>query len=81
MAISRTELEQLLLRSFPYAKITITDLLGDQDHYALEIEDKVFLGHSLISQHKMVKNSLSVILNNNQLHAITIKTKTPGSSN
>lgn len=77
MAISSAELEQILLRSFPHAKITITDLLGDQDHYSLEIEDKIFVGHSLINQHKMVKNSLSAILSSNQLHAVTIKTKTP----
>lgn len=77
MAISSTELEKILLQSFPHAKITITDLVGDQDHYSLEIEDVAFIGHSLINQHKIVKNSLATVLGNNKLHAITIKTKIP----
>ncbi len=77
MAVSQAALEALLLQTFPNAKITLTDLVGDQDHYSLEIEDKSFIGQSLVTQHKMVKNSLATILATNQLHAITIKTRVP----
>ncbi|MCC8419064.1 MAG: BolA family transcriptional regulator [Rickettsia endosymbiont of Glossina mortisans submortisans] len=73
MAISAEELEKILKESFPNSIIKITDLVEDQDHYALEISDVQFNGLSLINQHKLVKNALSEILNK-KLHAITIKT-------
>ncbi len=77
MAISIENLEEIIRYTFPNAQIKILDLIGDQDHYSLEIQDDTFVGLSLINQHKLVKNALSTILNNNQLHAITIKTTIP----
>lgn len=76
MAISQEELEKVLLDTFPEGKIIINDLLGDQDHYSLEICDKSFSGLSLINQHRLVKTALAEILTT-KLHAITIKTKSP----
>lgn len=73
MAISITELESIIKQSFPDSKIKLTDLAGDEDHYALEIEDASFAGQSLINQHKMVKGALSQVMES-RLHAITIKT-------
>ncbi len=73
MAISAEELEKILKKSFPNGVIKITDLVGDQDHYALELSDIQFNGLTLINQHKLVKNALSEVLNK-KLHAITIKT-------
>ncbi len=75
MAISIVELEDIIKQSFPSAKIKLTDLVGDEDHYALEIEDASFAGQSLINQHKMVKQALSEVMER-KLHAITIKTIT-----
>lgn len=73
MAISKTELENILRKEFPEADILIQDFAGDGDHYSLEISDKVFSGKKIIEQHKMVKNCLKDALSTN-LHAITIKT-------
>lgn len=73
MAISQDQLNDILVKSFPNAKIKIQDLVGDQDHYQLEITDKSFIGIPLIKQHKMVKDALKEVLHT-QLHAITIKT-------
>lgn len=73
MAISETQLKLILQRNFPNAKIIITDLLGDQDHYSLEIHSSIFKGLTLIAQHKLVKNALAEVLKKD-LHAITIKT-------
>ncbi|MCC8368975.1 MAG: BolA/IbaG family iron-sulfur metabolism protein [Rickettsia endosymbiont of Oxypoda opaca] len=73
MAISIEELEAILRESFPDSIIKITDLVGDQDHYSLEISDSKFKEFTLINQHKLVKNALGEILNT-KLHAITIKT-------
>jgi len=75
MAITESKLMGILQQSFPDAKIIITDLAGDQDHYALDITCKSFYGLPLIAQHKLVKQALSDVLRG-ELHAITIKTKT-----
>ena len=37
MAMSANEIEELILKTFPNAKITIDDLRGDGDHYAAQI--------------------------------------------
>lgn len=74
MAISKIDLEKILKTHFPSSSINIIDLAGDEDHYSLEITDKIFAGKSLLVQHRMVKRALSDALGTN-LHAITIKTK------
>ena len=74
MAISETKLHSILEQKFPNAKIKITDLAGDQDHYSLEITSDQFKDLPLIKQHKLVKNALSDVLKA-ELHAITIKTR------
>ncbi len=73
MAISSNELESILRETFPDAHIKIVDLVGDSDHYSLEIIDTSFSGKSLITQHKMVKDALKELLQA-KLHSITIKT-------
>jgi stress-induced morphogen len=73
VAISKSELEEVIKLSFPDAAIEITDLAGDGDHYSLHIRDKIFESLPLVKQHKMVKDALKELLNT-RLHAITIKT-------
>jgi len=73
MAISKVELESIILKSFPESTIEIIDLAGDEDHYSLSITDASFAGLSLIKQHRMVKEALADVLQS-RLHAITIKT-------
>ncbi len=73
MAISKKELESILLSSFPKAIMTLEDTVGDQDHYSLTITDEVFNDLSIIHQHKLVKNALTDVLHH-KLHSITIKT-------
>ena len=73
MAISKEELESIILKSFPEATIEIVDLAGDEDHYSLTVADKSFAGLPLIKQHRMVKEALAEVLVS-RLHAITIKT-------
>ena len=76
MAISEEKLHSILKTNFPNAQLKIIDLAQDQDHYALEITCESFKDLPLIKQHRMVKSALSDVLHK-ELHAITIKTKTP----
>ena len=76
MPITQKELENILLKSFPNAEIAINDLAGDNDHYEVKIIDKIFIGKTLIAQHKMVNQALDGILGG-KLHALKIKTAIP----
>jgi stress-induced morphogen len=76
MAISMTELEQLLHAAFPGAEIDVIDLAGDNDHYQASIVSEQFVGKSRIQQHQMVYNALKGKVGD-QLHALALKTRTP----
>lgn len=73
MAVSIEKLNEILILSFPEAKIEIRDLVGDQNHYEINISSNRFNGLSRIEQHKLIYSSLREIIDNNVLHAISIK--------
>ncbi len=73
MAITAERLESLLQASFLDAKITIEDLAGDNDHYAVHIVSPVFAGKTRIAQHQMVYEALA----SEDIHALSIRTSTP----
>ena len=74
MAIAQTELENIIQQAFPEAAYTITDLAGDDNHYALEIEDASFSGKTRIEQHKQVYAALDGRMGG-ALHALKLKMK------
>ena len=58
MAMSANEIEELILKTFPNAKITIDDLRGDGDHYAAQIITEEFKGKTRVQQHQMIYNAM-----------------------
>ena len=54
MAMSAQEIEDLLRETFPEAKIVITDLAGDGNHYAAEVIDESFRGQNRVQQQRAV---------------------------
>ncbi len=79
MAITATEIENLIRTTFPNAKITITDLAGDGNHYAAEVIDESFRGQNRITQQRAVYASLRGKMDgsNGELHALALTTKAP----
>lgn len=79
MAITATELETLLRESFPAARITITDLAGDGNHYAAEIIDESFRGKNRVQQQRDVYAALKGKMDgaHGELHALALTTKAP----
>ena len=73
MAISEDKLRQILESSFKDADIAIKDLVGDNDHYRVEIKSSQFNNKSRIEQHKIVNKALATELKG-ELHALQIKT-------
>ena len=74
MAMTKDNIEELIIQSIPDAKVRIEDLRGDGDHYSAIVVSKSFDGKSMIQQHKMVYESLKGKMGN-ELHALELKTK------
>ncbi len=79
MAIQAHEIETLIRASFPDAKITITDLAGDGNHYAAEVIDESFRGQNRVQQQRAVYAALKGKMDGAQgeLHALALTTKAP----
>ncbi|MFD1881518.1 BolA/IbaG family iron-sulfur metabolism protein [Paracoccus pacificus] len=80
MAIEAHEIESLLRETFPDAKITITDLAGDGNHYAAEVIDESFRGQNRVQQQRAVYAALKGRMDgpSGALHALALTTKAPG---
>ena len=76
MAMTADEIEELILKSFPDAKVTIDDLRGDGDHYAAQIVSEQFRGLTRVQQHKMVYSAMDGKMGN-ELHALALNTSAP----
>ena len=76
MSMTAAEIEELILKSFPDAKVIIDDLRGDGDHYAAQIVSEQFRGLTRVQQHKLVYSAMDGKMGN-ELHALALNTSTP----
>ena len=76
MAMSANEIKELILKTFPNAKITIDDLRGDGDHYAAQIITEEFKGKTRVQQHQMIYNAMEGKVWK-ELHALALNTSAP----
>ncbi len=79
MAIEAFEIEALIREAFPEARITITDLAGDGNHYAAEVVDESFRGKNRVQQQRMVYAALKGRMDgpDGALHALALTTRVP----
>ena len=79
MTIDARDIENLIRESFPQAKITITDLAGDGNHWAAEVIDASFKGMNRVQQQRAVYASLKGKMDgaHGELHALALTTKAP----
>ena len=73
MVMAATEIEKLIKEAFPDADITITDLAGDNDHYAAMVTSSAFKGKTRVQQHQMVYAALKGRMGG-VLHALSLQT-------
>ncbi len=73
MAMNASEIEKLIKTAFPDADITITDLAGDNDHFAAMVTSAAFKGKSRVQQHQMVYEALGGRMGG-ALHALSLQT-------
>ena len=73
MGMAAAEIEKLIKDAFPDADITITDLAGDNDHFAAMVTSSAFKGKTRVQQHQMVYAALKGRMGG-QLHALSLQT-------
>jgi stress-induced morphogen len=76
MAMSPTEITELIKARFPDATVEIQDLAGDGDHYAARVESRAFKGKTRVQQHQMVYDALGGRMGD-ELHALALTTTVP----
>lgn len=75
MAMAASDIEALIMAAFPDARVEITDLAGDGDHYAARVSSQAFVGLSRVRQHQAVYAALGGRMGG-ELHALQLTTAT-----
>lgn len=68
------KVKELIEAGLPGAQVEVT---GDGRHFEAVVTSGAFAGKSLIQQHRMVKDSVKAQIESDELHALSIKTRTP----
>ncbi|HLL32005.1 MAG TPA: BolA family transcriptional regulator [Allosphingosinicella sp.] len=76
MAMAAEEIEALIREGIPDARVEITDLAGDGDHYAARVVAESFRGLPRVRQHQRVYEALGGRMGG-ALHALQLSTATP----
>ena len=76
MPMVAEDIAQLIRDAIPDAKVTITDLAGDGDHYAARVVSASFAGIPRVLQHQRVYAALGSRMGN-ELHALQLTTAAP----
>ncbi|MGN6594437.1 BolA/IbaG family iron-sulfur metabolism protein [Sphingopyxis terrae] len=76
MGMRESDLREMIEAALPDAEVTITDLAGDDDHYAAHIVSESFRGLSRVAQHKAVYAALGGRMGG-ELHALQLTTAIP----
>jgi stress-induced morphogen len=72
-----SELKQRIEDAIPGADVAVQDLTGGGDHFRAEVVSDRFSGLSRIQQHKLVYDVFGAEVGG-PIHALSIKTSTPG---
>jgi len=70
------EIERLIREAIPDARIEITDLRGDGDHYSARVVSETFRGLPRVRQHQRVYEALGGRMGG-VLHALQLTTAAP----
>jgi len=76
MAMAADEIERLIREGIPDARIEITDLAGDGDHYSARVVSESFRGLPRVRQHQRVYEALGGRMGG-ALHALQLTTAAP----
>ena len=73
----RERVAERLRRAIPGARVEVVDLTGTDDHLEARVVSADFEGLSLVERHKRVYAPLRDWLDDNTVHALSVKAWTP----
>jgi stress-induced morphogen len=76
MPMRADEIEDAIMAALPGARVELTDLAGDNDHWAATITAPQFAGLSRVAQHKLVYAAFGGRMGG-ELHALQVTTVVP----
>jgi stress-induced morphogen len=76
---SADELQERIAAALPGADVRVEDLTGGGDHFRAEVVSDRFDGLSRIQQHKLIYDVFGDEVGG-PIHALSIKTSTPGAT-
>jgi stress-induced morphogen len=76
MAMAGDDIAALIRGALPGAVVTMTDLAGDNDHWAAHVVAPQFAGQSRIAQQRAVYAALGTRMGG-ELHALQLTTAAP----
>lgn len=76
MPMAAQDIESMILAAFPDARVEITDLAGDGDHYSARVVSAAFVGMPRVRQHQAVYAALGGRMGG-ELHALQLTTAVP----
>jgi stress-induced morphogen len=76
MPMAAEDIETLILQGIPDARVEITDLAGDGDHYSARVVAESFRGMPRVKQHQRVYEALGGRMGG-VLHALQLTTAVP----
>lgn len=76
MAMAGAEIVARIKAGIPDAVVTLTDLAGDDNHWAAHVVSAQFVGKTRIAQHKLVYAAIGEDMGG-ALHALQLTTAVP----
>ena len=76
MPMSGSAIEAAIVAALPGATVELTDLAGDDDHWAVKVIAPQFAGKTRVQQHKLVYEALGGRMGG-ELHALQVSTVVP----
>ena len=76
MPMAGADIEAAILAAIPDAQVGLTDLAGDDDHWAVKVTSPAFAGKTRVAQHKMVYAAIGEKMGGD-LHALQVSTVVP----
>ena len=76
MAMAGAEIVARIKAGIPDAEVTLTDLAGDDNHWAAHVVSTQFVGKTRIAQHKLVYATIGEDMGG-ALHALQLTTAVP----
>lgn len=76
MAMAGAEIVARIKAALPDAEVTLTDLAGDDNHWAAHVVSAAFVGKTRVAQHKLIYAAIGRDMGG-ALHALQLTTGIP----